>query len=91
MSEVKHGVQTQAKIMHEEYLFDSIPKTFFAGLYHSWAAESLPNTLIKTAVSEDEVVMAISHQTYDIKGVQFHPESILTEHGLQMIKNWVNH
>ena len=62
------------------------------GRYHSWAVnkEDLPKELEITAVDDSGSIMAIRHKTYDLSAVQFHPESVLTEHGLQMIENWVN-
>ena len=72
-------------------LFDGIPQKFEAGLYHSWAVESkdLPGCLNITAVSGERVIMGIAHKTFDICGVQFHPESIMTKYGQKMMDNWI--
>jgi anthranilate synthase/aminodeoxychorismate synthase-like glutamine amidotransferase len=75
------------------YLFEGLPEVFTGGLYHSWAVdrETMPGCLEMTAVSGAGVAMAISHRTHDVCGVQFHPESIITEYGSRIIKNWLDH
>lgn len=92
LSEVFHGVSTPIEIVGEDVLFKNIPKKLNVGRYHSWAVNEndLPKELEITAVDEHGSIMALKHKTYDVKGVQFHPESVLTEHGLQMIENWIN-
>jgi anthranilate synthase component 2 len=91
LTEVFHGVATPIEILGDDILFRNIPKKLKVGRYHSWAVNKndLPNDLEITAVDEQGSIMALRHKTYDVRGVQFHPESILTEHGLQMIENWV--
>lgn len=91
LSEVFHGVSTPIEIITEDSLFKNIPKKLNVGRYHSWAVnkDNLPSDLVVTAVDEQGSIMALKHETYDVKGVQFHPESVLTEHGLQMIENWI--
>jgi anthranilate synthase component 2 len=93
MTEVLHGVATKAIVTsHEERIFNNIPKELKTCRYHSWTVvpESVPtNELEVTAIDENGKVMAIRHKQYDVRGLQFHPESILTEHGKQMIKNWL--
>lgn len=89
---VLHGVTSTLQIMDsKEKLFDSLPMEFTVCHYHSWVVD--PNTLpmdVKiTANNAQGLVMAIAHQKYDVRGVQFHPESIMTEHGKQMMKNWL--
>ena len=73
-------------------MFEGLPETFPAARYHSLAAirDTLPEELIVTAVSEDGEVMALEHKEYPIFGLQFHPESIYTEHGKRIIENFVN-
>lgn len=89
LPEAMHGVDVQIQITdRKDTLFKGIPSVFRAGLYHSWGAKSLGPELIETAVSEHHVTMAVSHKKYDVKGVQFHPESIMTAYGLELIKNW---
>ncbi|HRG37399.1 MAG TPA: aminodeoxychorismate/anthranilate synthase component II [Bacteroidia bacterium] len=92
LKEVFHGVATPATILIEDAIFKNVPKQLKVGRYHSWAVnkEDLPKELEITAVDESGSIMAIRHKTYDLSAVQFHPESVLTEHGLQMIENWVN-
>jgi len=74
------------------YLFDELPTEFMAGRYHSWAVstEEFPSCLRIDAVDESGQIMALSHKDYDICGVQFHPESILTPFGKQIINNWLD-
>jgi anthranilate synthase component II len=72
-------------------IFSGLPEQFEAGLYHSWAVrnDNFPGDLIVTAVSTDGVIMGIKHRKFDICGVQFHPESIMTPYGQRMIDNWI--
>ncbi len=91
LTEVFHGVATPIEIISEDTLFKNIPKKLNVGRYHSWAVNKsdLPNELEIIAVDEQGSIMALKHKAYDVKGVQFHPESVLTEHGLQIIENWI--
>ena len=91
MSQVYHGIATEIKLVSNDKLFNNLPETFIAGRYHSWIVsnDKLPKSLNVTACDSEGAIMAISHKTYDVKGVQFHPESILTEHGEQIIRNWL--
>ncbi len=91
LSEVYHGVATPIRKVAEDYVFDSLDETFVAGRYHSWVVEesSLPACLEVTAKSEDGNVMGIRHKEYDIHGVQFHPESVLTPKGATIIQNFI--
>ncbi|NQY12067.1 MAG: aminodeoxychorismate/anthranilate synthase component II [Flavobacteriales bacterium] len=94
MSTVYHGVATLMEIVDEnDYLFKGLPYSFRAGRYHSWKVDkkSLPSDFEITVRDERDDIMAISHKKYDLKGVQFHPESILTERGQEIINNWINH
>ena len=74
-----------------EKLFIGLPESFKVGRYHSWVVEKdLPEVLIVTAIDEqDNSVMALRHKDYDVRGVQFHPESVLTEYGKEMMANWL--
>mgnify|MGYP000119585319 CR=1 FL=1 len=88
-----HGRATPIYILDEtDPLFLNCPAKFEVGRYHSWAVsiEKMPSELNVTAVDTDGVMMALRHRTMDICGVQFHPESILSEYGKQMIENWCN-
>ena len=93
MGEVLHGVTTECVVTDpNERLFKGIPSRFEVCRYHSWTVvpNSMPSDLKITAVDDKGFVMAEAHQKYDVRGVQFHPEAYLTQHGLQMIKNWIN-
>jgi anthranilate synthase component 2 len=93
INKVFHGVSTMVQVMDkEDYIYKGIPELFDAGRYHSWivAADGLPECFSINAVAEDGEIMGISHKEYDIKGVQFHPESVLTQVGEQIIANWIN-
>lgn len=93
LDQVFHGVGTHVeRLVDDEPLFTGLPKNFQVGRYHSWvvAREDFPQDLEITAVDESGQIMAIRHKKYDLRGVQFHPESVLTPHGKSMIKNWLN-
>ena len=93
LNEVRHGQQRPLIQISDNPLFYGLPERFNIGLYHSWAIsqKSLQNTpLIATAVCDQDVLMAFKHQHLPIYGVQFHPESFITEHGEQMLRNWLN-
>ena len=89
---VFHGLSTPINVIKEDILFSNIPTHFNVGRYHSWAVNplDLPRELEITAVDAAGHIMALRHKTYKVHAVQFHPESILTEHGLEIIKNWIN-
>ena len=88
---VFHGVQTAIKIVEDDYLFAELPKEILAGRYHSWivSKNELPTELEITAIDEAGDLMALNHKTLDLHGVQFHPESILTPDGAQIILNFL--
>lgn len=88
---VKHGIATPIHIIQPHSLFEGIPDTFMAGRYHSWVAdhEKLPAELSVTALDNENEIMAIKHKNLDVCGIQFHPESILSEYGEAMISNWL--
>lgn len=93
LDQVFHGVGTHVeRLVDDEQLFAGLPKNFQVGRYHSWvvAREDFPQDLEITAVDESGQIMALRHKKYDLRGVQFHPESVLTPHGKSMIKNWLN-
>ena len=92
MPDVFHGVDSDIKVTAEDVLFKGIDKNFKAGRYHSWvvSAEDFPSELRITAVDNDGNIMAIAHKKFDVRGVQFHPESVLTPEGRKMINNWLN-
>ncbi len=93
LSKVFHGLATPADIVDlEEPLFQGLPQKQSVGRYHSWVVAKgyLPDCLKITALDEEGQIMAMRHKTYNVRGVQFHPESILTEHGEKMLANWLN-
>lgn len=92
MHDVVHGVGLITSIVkREDYLFQHIPENFVTGRYHSWVVEldSIRDPLEVTAVSEDNYLMAVRHKRYDVRGLQFHPESVLTTGGKQLLANWL--
>jgi anthranilate synthase component 2 len=92
MNEVYHGVATEMRVVKEDALiFKGVPTKFEAARYHSWIAlkENFPDVLEITAVDEDGGIMAICHKEYMISAVQFHPESILTAVGAQIVRNFI--
>lgn len=91
LDKVYHGVATPARIVRDDAIFKGLPAAFNVGRYHSWAvnAANVPACLEVTAVDENGIIMAMRHRTYNIRSVQFHPESVLTGHGEQIIRNWV--
>ena len=94
MKEVLHGVGTPVKLtLKDDYLFQNIPADFQVCRYHSWAVDgkTVNGQLAINSIDNDGAVMGLSHQELDVRGLQFHPESILTENGKQLIKNWLEH
>lgn len=101
LSTVYHGVATMIKVGSQEfgpdsyrgrsYLFDGLPDEIEVGRYHSWivADENFPTVLEVTARDENNYIMALQHKTYDVQGVQFHPESVLTPGGEDILRNWL--
>ena len=94
LTTVYHGVTGQMKqVIEGDYLFEGVPLEFDAGRYHSWVVEpaTLPGELEITVENDEGYIMAIRHRRHDVRGVQFHPESVLTEYGGKMILNWIKH
>lgn len=98
LSSVFHGVATEVNVISSDQLavnsklFDGLQSSFMAGRYHSWivSKESFPGELEITAEDENGFIMALQHKTYDIQGVQFHPESVLTPKGEIIMRNWLS-
>jgi len=93
LGDVLHGVAHSAYVLdRNELLFNQLPDDMKVGRYHSWSVvrDSLPAELLITAEDEDGRVMGLRHARYDVRGVQFHPESVLTTGGVQMMKNWLD-
>jgi anthranilate synthase component 2 len=91
LSDVKHGISSEIIHYNNSKVFNDLPSKFKIGHYHSWAVskEKFPNVLIVTSENIEGKIMSIKHKEFDITGLQFHPESILTENGLKMIENWL--
>lgn len=91
LSEVFHGIQTNVKIKNKDYIFSGLPTEIPVGRYHSWVVdtEGFPEELVITAISSEGQIMALKHQEYDVHGIQFHPESVLTPDGKQIVGNWL--
>tara|TARA_R110002050_G_scaffold14313_7_gene45241 strand:+ start:12241 stop:12804 length:564 start_codon:yes stop_codon:yes gene_type:complete len=88
---VYHGIATKINIVKEDVLFSGLPNTLEVGRYHSWVVNpDLPEALEATSFDENGQVMSLRHKIYDVSAVQFHPESVLTPQGKQILKNWVN-
>ncbi|WP_288319145.1 anthranilate synthase component II [Xylanibacter caecicola] len=91
ISEVCHGVATPCDNLGNEPMFSGCGDRFEVGRYHSWVVDrySLPACLEATALSDDGFIMAMKHREYDVRGIQFHPESVMTPCGRQMLENWL--
>lgn len=89
---VLHGVTSQVTVLDSTgKLFQGMPKRFLVTHYHSWAVapDSINGDIYVTATNDSGLVMAVSHKQFDVHGVQFHPESVMTEHGKKLISNWL--
>lgn len=91
LSEVFHGIQTNVKIKNKDYIFSGLPTEIPVGRYHSWVVDTdgFPEELVVTAISPEGQIMALKHREYDVHGIQFHPESVLTPDGKQIVGNWL--
>ena len=91
LSEVYHGVATPCTQFGNDPIFEGLPMRIEIGSYHSWVVDKsgFPDCLDITAVSDDGQIMGLKHKNYDIRGIQFHPESVLTPDGKMMIQNWL--
>ncbi|PJJ07428.1 anthranilate synthase component 2 [Flavobacterium sp. 1] len=91
LDKVYHGVATPVKtVVDDELLFEGLGNEFEVGRYHSWVVDAnLPDVLEATSFDENGQVMSLRHKTYDVRGVQFHPESVLTPNGKKILENWL--
>jgi anthranilate synthase component 2 len=91
MEEVLHGVSNKMKVIEKDIIYSEVPDMFEVGRYHSWQVKkgSLGDLFKITAVDESGNVMSIRHNSLDVVGVQYHPESVLTENGLKIVENWL--
>lgn len=91
LDEVYHGVATKIKIIKEDVLFRGLPDQIEVGRYHSWVVHpDLPEVLEATSIDANGQLMSIRHKTFDVRAVQFHPESVLTPLGKKILENWLN-
>lgn len=93
LTEVYHGVQTDAFKTADDYILDSFPEKFRIGRYHSWIVsnDSLPEELVVTSRDAEGNIMSLRHRNFDVHGVQFHPESLLTPDGINIFKAFLSH
>lgn len=91
LNKVHHGKSSKITLISEDSLFNGLPKNILVGRYHSWVMnpDAVPEVLEVTSIDEEQQIMSIKHNNLDVKGVQFHPESILTPDGKTILKNWV--
>ncbi len=92
MSRVLHGIATSVTLVSPDpILFEGLPEKFDVGRYHSWIVDEdgMPDSLEVTSLDENGLIMSLKHKQYDVRGVQFHPESVLTPLGEKMIENWL--
>ena len=93
LDNVYHGVATKVnRIVEDDPIFAGLENTFEVGRYHSWVVndKDLPSCLLATSLDENGQIMSLRHQELDVRGVQFHPESVLTPDGKKMLENWIN-
>ena len=93
LKSVYHGIQSRISIVADDPIFAGLPREISVGRYHSWVVDTdgFPECLEVTAVSSEGHIMALRHKELDVRGIQFHPESLLTPDGKQMLRNWINH
>lgn len=91
LEKVYHGVASKITIIENDTIFNNLPNEIEVGRYHSWVIsnDNFPQNLIITSVDENKNIMSIKHSVYDVRGVQFHPESILTPNGKKILENWI--
>ncbi len=93
LEKVYHGVATKIKITNpDDVLFKDLSSEFEVGRYHSWVVsnDNFPNDLIITSIDENGQIMSLKHSKFDVRGVQFHPESVLTPNGKKILENWIS-
>ncbi len=91
LSEIYHGVATESNQIKEHSILKNLPKTLEVGRYHSWAVnpENFPEELEITSIDNNGMIMSLKHKTYDVHAVQYHPESILTPNGREILENFL--
>ena len=93
LEKVYHGVATKVSKTEDDFIFNDLPNEMEVGRYHSWVIsnENFPQNLIITSKDENGQIMSAKHSVYDVRGVQYHPESVLTPHGKKILENWLSH
>jgi anthranilate synthase component 2 len=93
LEKVYHGVATKVTKTEDDFIFNDLPNEIEVGRYHSWVVsnENLPTDLIVTSTDENGQIMSMKHAHFDIRGVQYHPESVLTPYGKKILENWLSH
>ena len=93
LSQVFHGIASIISITAPDYIYKELPAQVQVGRYHSWVVdnEGRPDCLEVTSVSEEGQIMSLRHKQYDVRGIQYHPESVLTPEGRKIIANWLKH
>ena len=93
LEKVYHGVATKVSKTEDDFIFNDLPNEMEVGRYHSWVIsnENFPQNLIITSTDENGQIMSLKHSVYDVRGVQYHPESVLTPHGKKILENWLSH
>ena len=93
LSQVFHGIASTISITAPDYIYKELPAQVQVGRYHSWVVdnEGLPDCLEVPSVSEEGQIMSLRHKQYDVRGIQYHPESVLTPEGRKIIANWLKH
>lgn len=91
LADVYHGVATEGTQLGNDPIFGGLPRRIVMGRYHSWVVdrEGFPDCLEVTAESDEGYIMALRHREYDVHGIQFHPESVLTPQGATIVANWL--
>lgn len=91
LPEPLHGIKNGGEVIESHYIFNQLPKRFTIGHYHSWILDesTMPSSLNVIMRDENCLIMAIKHQRFDITGLMFHPESVMTEYGFEMVRNWL--
>ncbi len=90
LREINHGVEKNTIIIKKDIIYNEVSSNFISGRYHSWAVDknNFSEKLITTAIDDEGIIMSFKHKAMDIKGIQYHPESILTKDGYKILKNW---
>ncbi len=86
---VKHGEVATLTHFGNDVIYEGIAKSFDVGLYFSWKVKQIPDSLTVTAKSADGIIMSLKHKHYDLRALQYHPESIMTKEGLKILSNWL--